>query len=223
MFPNKIESILLIVSFVAIQVLLVAHLSQIGITWRAGNPIIYILVSILLASVVVWFSLRKMQLKFEQLFHSNQNSFSSVIAITIVPLVMVVIGFQILISNYFTLYYSYFPNETAISENINQMMNSGLLGFLSICLVAPLVEEIVFRGVVLRGLLSNYSKVSALLFSSVLFSVFHLNPDQLFHTLVFGLFLGWIYIETFSLWPSMMAHILFNIGAYMLNTTMNTA
>lgn len=219
MFPNKLESILLVLSLFVVQLVSVAYLAVIGATWKAGDPVVYIIVSTFSVCIITWFSLGKMELKLEELFHSNQNSELSVITITVVPIVMVVIGFHLLVSNYFNFYYTFFPNETDATKNLTLMMNSGFLGFISVCLVAPVVEEVLFRGIILRGLLGNYNKASALLFSSVLFSLFHINPDQLFHTFVCGLFLGWLYIATFSLWTSVLAHILFNIVAYILGTS----
>ncbi len=76
--------------------------------------------------------------------------------------------------------------------------------------VAPYVEELLFRGVVLSGLLSNYSRTYAIIWSSILFSVSHLNPWQLPASLIGGLVLGWWVIRTGSLWPALVGHALNN-------------
>ena len=77
------------------------------------------------------------------------------------------------------------------------------LGFVAVGLLAPLVEEIVFRGAILRALLSQFSKAwVAILISAVLFAAIHANPAQMPHAFVVGLLLGWMYWRTSASWPS---------------------
>ena len=219
MFPNKKESILLTLSLIVVQLLIGIYLGVVGVQWEAGNPIVYIMVSTLSTAVIVWFSLRKMKLKFDQLFHAKFNSIASVLTVILVPSILVVVGAQIILSNFFNAYYSIFPSETVFTQEINALLGSGFLGFLSVCLIAPIVEEIVFRGIILRGLLGNYKNGQAIFISSALFSLYHINPDQLVHALLIGGFFGWLYVKTYSLWPSIIAHILFNLVAFLLSTS----
>ncbi len=216
MFPNKKESLVLTLSLLFVQIAIGIYLGSIGITWEAGNPVIYIFLSIVSTFLIVWFSLNRMDLKFVQLFHANTSSVLSVLVITALPLAMIAIGGQIILSNFFNLYFSFFPNETEVTKGITALAHNGTLGVVSICIVAPIVEEIVFRGIMLRGLLSSYSTAQAIFFSSILFSLYHFNIDQLFHTFLFGIFFGWLYTKTYSLWPSIIAHMLFNIIAFIL-------
>ena len=81
------------------------------------------------------------------------------------------------------------------------------LGFVAVGLLAPLVEEIVFRGAILRALLSQFSKAwVAILISAVLFAAIHANPAQMPHAFVVGLLLGWMYWRTSSILPGMVYH-----------------
>ena len=76
--------------------------------------------------------------------------------------------------------------------------------------VAPLIEELLFRGVILCGLLANYTRIHAIVWSAILFGVGHLNPWQLPPALIWGLVFAWWVIVTGSLWPALVAHALHN-------------
>lgn len=91
------------------------------------------------------------------------------------------------------------------------------LGFVAVGLLAPLVEEIVFRGAILRALLSQFSKAwVAILISAVLFAAIHANPAQMPHAFVVGLLLGWMYWRTSSILPGMVYHFVNNSVAYVM-------
>lgn len=77
--------------------------------------------------------------------------------------------------------------------------------------VAPYVEELFYRGIVLSGLLANYTRTSAIIWSSILFTASHLNPWQFPAALLGGGVLAWWVIRTGSLWPAVVGHALNNL------------
>lgn len=77
-------------------------------------------------------------------------------------------------------------------------------------LVAPLTEEVFFRGLILRGLLSRYSKVMAVFLTALLFAMLHLNPWQFFSAMTLGLLFGWWFVRTRALLPCLVGHALAN-------------
>jgi len=91
-------------------------------------------------------------------------------------------------------------------------------GYAVICLLAPLVEEIVFRGAVLRSLLSRsgYRPWVSIAISAVLFALAHLNPAQMPHAFIVGLLLGWMYWRTGSIVPGVVLHWTNNTAAYLI-------
>lgn len=90
-------------------------------------------------------------------------------------------------------------------------------GYLTIGLLAPLAEEIVFRGAALHSLLaSRLSPLAAIVISALLFAVAHLNPAQMPHAFLVGLLLGWMYWRTGSILPGMAYHWANNSAAYVL-------
>lgn len=80
-------------------------------------------------------------------------------------------------------------------------------GYTAMCIFAPLVEELVFRGAVLRSLLrSPLHPVYGILISAVLFALVHINPAQMPHAFIIGLLLGWMYYRTGSILPGVAFH-----------------
>jgi CAAX amino terminal protease family. len=86
-------------------------------------------------------------------------------------------------------------------------------GILFLVVVGPIFEEMLFRGIMLRGFLNNYSILKALLISSLLFGIAHFNIIQLFTTGCLGIVLALVFVKTGSLWYSILAHSFNNLLA----------
>ena len=107
------------------------------------------------------------------------------------------------------------PELPNLVEQEFDMILKDRWGYLAISLLAPLAEEIVFRGAALRSLLaSRLSPLAAILISALLFAVAHLNPAQMPHAFLVGLLLGWMYWRTGSILPGMVYHWANNSSAY---------
>jgi membrane protease YdiL (CAAX protease family) len=76
--------------------------------------------------------------------------------------------------------------------------------------VAPFVEEIAFRGVLFSSLRESWREPSAILVSSALFGVIHLDPLAMIPTAIVGLMLARVFLATRSLWVSILAHSTYN-------------
>lgn len=85
---------------------------------------------------------------------------------------------------------------------------------LSLALVPAFCEEFLFRGLICARLLP-YGKTVAIVGSAVLFGLMHGNLGQLFYTAVAGIMLGWCFVETRSIWPGVIAHMLNNLMGFL--------
>ncbi len=84
------------------------------------------------------------------------------------------------------------------------------LVFLLVAVIVPIVEEFIFRGIILRGFLKRYTPFLAVVLSSVLFALMHMNIVQMVTGFLAGLVLGWLYYKTYSLKLVIVAHALHN-------------
>ena len=91
------------------------------------------------------------------------------------------------------------------------------LGYFVVGLLAPLAEELVFRGAILRALLRWHKNAwVGIAISAVLFAIIHMNPAQMPHAFLVGLLLGWMYYRTDSIVPGVVFHWVNNSVAYVL-------
>jgi membrane protease YdiL (CAAX protease family) len=91
-------------------------------------------------------------------------------------------------------------------------------GYFVIGLMAPLSEEIVLRGAILKELLKSekLSVWTAIAISALFFALVHMNPAQMPHAFLIGLLLGWMYYRTGSILPGVAYHWANNSVAYVM-------
>jgi membrane protease YdiL (CAAX protease family) len=81
---------------------------------------------------------------------------------------------------------------------------------LGIILICPIIEELFFRGLILKNFLKKYSPVYAILLSSLLFGIYHLSFDNLISHVFVGILFGILYFKTNSLIIVVLAHMIWN-------------
>ncbi|MCI0409193.1 MAG: CPBP family intramembrane metalloprotease [Acidobacteria bacterium] len=85
----------------------------------------------------------------------------------------------------------------------------GVVSFLVV--IAPLTEELLFRGLFLHRLAEGYGTRAGVLGSALCFGVFHILPWQVVGATLVGIYLGWLVVKTRSVFVPMFAHALFNL------------
>lgn len=103
------------------------------------------------------------------------------------------------------------------------MASAGPATLLSFVVLAPVLEELIFRGVILDGLLRRYSPAKAILVSSFLFGAVHLNPWQFVTGFVLGCFFGWVYYRTGKVALCIIGHMTANGIGFVLRLLMQAA
>ncbi|WP_082318123.1 CPBP family intramembrane glutamic endopeptidase [Hymenobacter sp. DG25A] len=102
-------------------------------------------------------------------------------------------------------------------KTFQNLANTPVLAFVMLCVAAPVLEELLFRGVLLPGLLRNYPQRPwvAIGQSALVFGIIHGNPAQLVGAGLLGLLLGWLYYRTSSLGICIVVHALNNFVAFL--------
>jgi len=85
-----------------------------------------------------------------------------------------------------------------------------VLAVIMLVFVGPFVEELVFRGALLRGLEARLGAWPAIVIQALLFAAFHRSWWLLLPMTVLGIALGWLAHERKSLWPAIVMHSLYN-------------
>ena len=100
------------------------------------------------------------------------------------------------------------PEPSADIKAAMEILAGGpiFVSLLCTAVFAPFFEEWLFRGIVLRGLLGKIKPVWAILVSSLVFGLFHLNLWQAIPAMLMGLLLGYVYWKSGSLKLTMLMH-----------------
>ena len=132
------------------------------------------------------------------------NFFFSHIPIAIFPLLIIAAtGTQVIVNPVIDL----IPIPDKIQESLAEsVQKKDVFTLLLMVVVAPIIEELIFRGVILDGFLRQFTPPQAILASSFLFGFAHLNPWQFVSGLALGGVIGWVYYRTRSLIPCMVMH-----------------
>lgn len=136
----------------------------------------------------------------------NLKSFGEVPAKTIwlsIPLIVAGMVFINLCSEFLGL-----PDNM---QDTFRAMSRNVFGIVSITIMAPLVEELLFRGAIQGHLLRRGMKPTyAILIASAVFGIVHMNPIQIPFAFAIGLIFGWLYYRTGSVIPGMIGHFINN-------------
>jgi len=97
-------------------------------------------------------------------------------------------------------------------EEFSKIIMSGniVIVFLSVGIIGPIIEEIIFRGLILSELNKIAPPVASVIIQGVLFGLYHMQPLQIIYATPVGIVLGLIAMRSKNLWSSIIVHIFFN-------------
>jgi membrane protease YdiL (CAAX protease family) len=209
-FPNKFEAFYLVAVLIALEILLSYALLDSAlladVDWQGTSGFITVVGNGLL--FVFLLSYKKMS--YRSLFHPAKYPVAAMLGRLLLPIALIVPSLLFLTGALNAIVMWLLPMSNEELETFSDMLAAGAMPLFFSCIVAPFLEEMLFRGIILRSFLQQYSRIQAILWSAVIFALAHLNPYQFFTALILGLALGWLYERTRSLWPSICLHGAFN-------------
>jgi membrane protease YdiL (CAAX protease family) len=108
---------------------------------------------------------------------------------------------------------AWIPMPNWVQKLFEKSFTTNIFSVINMVIAAPILEEVLGRGIILKGLLKNYSPIKAIIVSAIFFSLIHLNPWQSIPAFLNGVFLGWVYYKTRSVIPGMIIHATVNTTA----------
>ncbi len=211
-YPTALEAVHLLVLYIFLQSLVDFPLAlldyQTGSNWL-GNPWISFTSTFVITAFIYIYGFRKSKNKFTEVFALKLFN-----PLLIIPIVILFPGLQYLVGLLNIEVDKILPPPPWFWELFERIFDNrfGFWGtVLKVAVLAPIIEETLFRGIIMHGLMRNYRSWYSILLSGILFSVFHLNPWQMTYTFFLGLFLGWLMVRTRSLPLCIVAHSLNNL------------
>ena len=205
-FPNGVEATLLVVVLFALEIGLAELLSASGLLADLESIGWWGVVSVLANGLLFSALLSYKKLSHRALFHSASYSVSSTLGALAVPILLLVPGLELATSTINSIIVEAFPMTADEQARFEALAAHTPVAFLFACVLAPFLEEMLFRGIILRSFLHQYSRTASILGSSLLFGVAHLNIYQFVTAFIAGIVLGWLYERTRSLWPCILLH-----------------
>jgi membrane protease YdiL (CAAX protease family) len=209
-FPNFWSALLIIGLLIGVETIIAGGFYDAGISFSSGDPKASV-ISVLGAGVVLSLLMSYKKFGYRQLFPSGRPP--SVLGL-VLPILTLSFGSVVMATEVDNLLLQVFPQSASEIEQDMELFSGGVVSVITLCLIAPFIEEMVFRGVFLRSFLHLYSPRRAIVLSALLFGLAHLNIYQFVVASTLGLLSGWLYYATGSLWPAILEHAVYNGGVY---------
>ena len=109
----------------------------------------------------------------------------------------------------------FFPtSEESYQKTLQALRKAPVISLLQVCILAPVIEEILMRGYLLHGLAVSCGSAVALLVSSLLFALLHFNMVQTLSAWICGILLGVLYLHTGSVFCCILTHAGYNLISF---------
>jgi len=206
--------LLMIIVSVAFAVVILIVMTKTGYDLRAYvwfRSILLVISYSIPIGFVIWYGVRKKRKNDgANLLFSLKVPGSGVFVLMSISAIMIIIISDAIVS--------LIPMPDFIVDLFMEMFReSTIFTYALIVLIGPILEELLFRGIILDGLLGNLNPRKAILWSSFLFAFIHLNPWQFVYAFALGGLMGWIYYRTFSILSCIYIHVFANLTALILN------
>lgn len=209
-FPSAIEAVFLVVGLFAVEHVVGAMLLDLrslsGVDPRDVAGAVAVLANGILFSVLLYYK----GLSYRSLFHQSPNSITATVGTLTLPVILIIPGLLMAASAIEVVLELAFPLSYTDQAMFDQMMSNSLASVVTVCVLAPVLEEMLFRGIILRSFLRQYRRSHAIVASAVLFGLAHLNVYQFVVGLAVGIVSGWLYERARSLWPCILLHAGYN-------------
>ncbi|WP_322083464.1 CPBP family intramembrane glutamic endopeptidase [Burkholderia sp. BCC1972] len=209
-FPNLLEAFLIVVVLKMVEYLMNSVIWSTGRSAGLQTMAIASIGRVLANGLVFTVLLHHSKSTYRNLLHDSIDSWQTTIGRFLIPVLLITPGLLVVMSVLEVGVGQFFPWSGSRDEAHEFYANGGLGVIVLTCLIAPLFEEMLFRGVMLRSFLRQYPAGTAIAHSAAVFGLAHLNVYQFVLAFGLGLLIGKLYAATRSLLPGILIHASYN-------------
>ena len=220
-FPTALQAILLVLALFVVELL-------VGMAFRGAQGVLALtsmqseaLMAVVANGCLFAFVMQHKGLTYRSLFQPSGEPLHATLGEFVVPVVMLVPALVLGVSVLVGAVTEAFPLSDSQKALFDEMAGDDLAATLMACVIAPVVEEMFFRGIVLRSFLHQYGRVPSIVGSALLFGAAHLNIYQGCSAVMIGSLSGWLYARVRSLVPCIALHASFNTALTLLGRMHN--
>jgi uncharacterized protein len=205
------DVIKLVLVLIGFQLLISALFKFIGIYYEINEPFTTVIgINLSIFFTILYY---KKWIRIRLLFNKTKVKIKPVGIVFILSLSMVIVFNLIDL-----LIIRIIPKTELIEKLIEESKPNSIYSKIHILFLAPVMEEMLFRGLILTNLFKRYNPTKSILICSVFFSFFHLNPYALISTFLGGILIGYIYYKFDNIFHPVFFHFIYNLAAYLINT-----
>ncbi|MBU3156478.1 CPBP family intramembrane glutamic endopeptidase [Clostridium estertheticum] len=164
----------------------------------------------LVADVIVKFFVISLLLKWYSKISYDIPRKQGLDKIKFIRIAVIIIGFRLAYDNSLIYLVDKIPMPNFISQAFGEMSISPIIMILTIAVIAPIYEEVIFRGILLKGMANKMDPNLALIISALIFALVHMNIPQGINAFLLGLIIGAIYLRSNSIYLCIFAHFINN-------------
>ncbi|SDH98172.1 hypothetical protein SAMN04488136_14112 [Vibrio xiamenensis] len=209
-FPNFWHTILILCLWFGLTVLVQFLAYDLGWLMPIGDPR-NLLYPSLTTGIVIYGLMRYQGLNYRQLFSpsSTTPSTKSLVTLLTFPIALLSISALVWMTNISWWLEQRFPIAQSQQLMEFRLISSGWHSLLWVGLITPLINELLFRGILLRAFVSQYTVTNAILLCSLLATAIQPSVAYMPEAFLFSCLLGWLYVRSRSLWPSIIASVIY--------------
>lgn len=206
-YPNFITAVVLCFSFILTFLMVKKILNEIPYTSFLAEAVTFLIAIVLFKIVFLW--------KWKEMFPTSRynkkmNALYILFLFSFFFLGTIISQVEIYIKLGSTQYFYFFNNKRGLSGN-----------FIAVVLIAPICEEVFFRGILFKGFLHWYNKNVSIFLSSLLFALLHISDEEnaiakVIFAFITGIYFALIFSKTNNIKITIYIHMLWNLLNYLL-------
>ena len=218
-FPSAPQAAALLLAHFLLQYLISALLYDLRQPLDLSPSENQALVTLLATGLFLIPVLHHRRMGFATAFHQSTSGRLATCVLLVPPVLLVVPAVLLADCALMAALHRVFPISLWEEQAFASMVADNLPAMVAACVLAPVLEELLFRGVLLSAFLQQYPRWAAIAYSALFFGAAHLNVYQFFLAFGLGLLLGWLFERSRSLIPCIALHAGVNVSAVAMAPT----
>jgi membrane protease YdiL (CAAX protease family) len=211
-YPGFWQSVLLLVIIVSIQLILLVPIIVVNFIMKVdliSHPLTLGLINLISIGITILIGKKLSKNSYQELFPLHRINSIHLLTVTVTS-----IGFSIVLSDLDNLVRIIIPMPDIIEKIFMDLVSNQetiWASLFTVVLVAAFSEEFLFRGLFYSGYEKRYGATKAIIYTALLFGLFHMNPWQFFGAAILGAIYAWWFFLTRNLALCVIGHGLNNL------------
>ena len=219
-FPSIPQALLLVLSVFLVEYVVGLALYDARRSLALSQAELAALVTLLGNGVVFATLLHAKEMPYRDLFHPSVASVRATFLFLVPPVALLIPALILVITVANRMLIGVLPLSVREEQLFQGMASTSIANTVTVCVLAPILEEMLFRGIILRAFLQRYSRGTAIGASALIFGVAHLNIYQFVIAFLLGTLAGWLYERSRSLVAPIALHGFYNTAVTYLAASM---